>query len=377
MNQRQKRILEELLTEPERDWVLKDFMRPGVVDGVGRVTVYRDLDQMVSQGLLRAKGATRDRTYRLNETSDAYLNWDLSRNPNERNPVDYDRRLLGDYEPNRTHFLSPQIRSQLTEVTLADRSDVEDAAYRRVLNNLIIDLSHASSNLEEVKISWLDTKTLIELGERPEGLSGKELAIVLNHKEAIKYMVENRLDVARRDLMDLHSMLMKDLLPNPMNIGTLRTDIVHFDNSTYRPISIPILLDEQFELFCSKAAAIGDPFEKAFFVMLFIPYLQPFHDGNKRTSRLAMNIPLVNGKLAPFSFSNIRKRDYVFGLLAFYERGQPKFLAEAFAAAYTQAAAKYNSLVKFASSGGLLATVGSDSMESEVSGHPNPGRLER
>jgi len=40
--------------------------------------------------------------------------------------------------------------------------------YERVLASLSIDLTHASSNLENVNISWLDTKILIEFGERPE-----------------------------------------------------------------------------------------------------------------------------------------------------------------------------------------------------------------
>lgn len=68
--------------------------------------------------------------------------------------------------------------------------------------------------------------------------------------------------------------------------------------------------------------------------MTFLPYLQPFQDGNKRTSRLGMNIPLLKNHLAPFSFTDLSKRDYLFGLLAFYERGQHRFLAEAFVKAY-------------------------------------------
>jgi Fic family protein len=41
----------------------------------------------------------------------------------------------------------------------------------------------------------------------------------------------------------------------------------------------------------STATAITDPFEQSFFVMVQLPYLQPFDDVNKRVSRLAANIP--------------------------------------------------------------------------------------
>lgn len=56
-------------------------------------------------------------------------------------------------------------------------------SYRRVINSLLIDLSYASSRLEDVRISWLGTKTLIELGERPAGLTDREHRIVMNHNE--------------------------------------------------------------------------------------------------------------------------------------------------------------------------------------------------
>lgn len=60
----------------------------------------------------------------------------------------------------------------------------------------MIDLSYASSRLEDVRISWLDTKSLVELGERPEGLTDKEYRIVMNHKDAIQFITENRADLA-------------------------------------------------------------------------------------------------------------------------------------------------------------------------------------
>jgi Fic family protein len=47
-----------------------------------------------------------------------------------------------------------------------------------------------------------------------------------------------------------------------------------------------------FELLLTKAAAIRDPFEQSLFLMVQLPYLQPFVDVNERTSRLAANISL-------------------------------------------------------------------------------------
>ena len=70
-----------------------------------------------------------------------------------------------------------------------------------------------------------------------------------------------------------------------------------------------------------------------------------------------MNIPLVKRALAPFSFSDIRGRDYMFGLLAFYERGRCSFLANAFTIAYKKSATRYGHLVSHINDGGLLGTI--------------------
>jgi len=101
--------------------------------------------------------------------------------------------------------------------------------------------------------------------------------------------------------------------------------------------------------------------------MSFIPYLQPFQVGNKRTSRIAMNIPLIRHKLAPFSFSDMGKRHYLFGLLALYERGRYSFLAEAFASSYTKSAQRYAELINHINDGGFLGTIaGSESSVIEM-----------
>lgn len=57
-----------------------------------------------------------------------------------------------------------------------------------------------------------------------------------------------------------------------------------------------------FERLPTRAAAIRDPFEQSLFLMVQLPYLQPFVDANKRTSRLATNTSLIESDLVPLSF---------------------------------------------------------------------------
>jgi Fic family protein len=59
-----------------------------------------------------------------------------------------------------------------------------------------------------------------------------------------------------------------------------------------------------------KANRISDPYEQSFFVMVHLPYLQPFADVNKRTSRLAANLPLIRANLCPLTFLDVPEQAY-------------------------------------------------------------------
>lgn len=359
LSERQQLIVDEFLNDPEQALSVGDL---APLFAVGRTTLFRDLSALVEAGLLLADAATRSRTYRLNPDADVYLQWDLSRPPQQRPEVAYRPELLENYAPNQSFLLSTEQRAELWQVgQIAGASSLETGKnYTRLISTLLIDLAHASSNLENVPISWLDTKTLLEFGERPEGLNETELTIVLNHKAAITHLATHvtAMSFSKRDLFDLHALIAEGLIAESSAVGTLRSRVVRFADSRYLPPDNPHLLKEAFELFCEKAVQITDPFEQAFFAMTFLPYLQPFQDGNKRTSRLSMNIPLLQHQLAPFSFADLRKRDYMFGLLAFYERGRHTFLAEAFVKAYQKTAPRYAELVNYVQQGGMLGTLG-------------------
>jgi uncharacterized protein YegP (UPF0339 family) len=90
------------------------------------------------------------------------------------------------------------------------------------------------------------------------------------------------------------------------------------------------------------AEAITDPFEQSFFIMVQLPYLQPFLDVNKRVSRLAANIPLIRDNLCPLSFVDVPTEIYVSGLLGVYELNQIELLRDVFVWAYERSSALYS-----------------------------------
>ena len=104
---------------------------------------------------------------------------------------------------------------------------------------------------------------------------------------------------------------------------------------------MPPLIEACFDQILAAASAIRDPFEQSFFVMVQLPYLQPFDDVNKRVSRLAANIPLIKANLSPLSFEDVPRDLYTEAVLGVYELRRVELLRDVFIWAYQRSAARY------------------------------------
>ena len=214
---------------------------------------------------------------------------------------------------------------------------------RQVMGRLLIDLSWASSYLEGNTYSLLETERLISFGQAAEGKDALETQMILNHKQAIEFLVESAEEIGfnRYSVLNIHAILSDNLLPNPEACGRLRQIAVGIGGSVYTPLSTPQLLDEYFQRALDTASAISDPFEQAFFALVHLSYLQPFEDVNKRVARLAANIPLVKHNLCPLSFIDVPKRSYVEGILGVYELNRIELLRDVFVWGYERSVKHY------------------------------------
>ena len=261
-----------------------------------------------------------------------------------RQPVGYERSFLDRYRPNETFYLTQQQRDHLATI---GKPQIEAAAAgtyaKQILNRLLIDLAWNSSRLEGNTYSLLDTRRLLDFGEAADGRGPREAQMILNHKDAIEFLVANANDVGfnRYTILNLHALLANNLLADPTAVGRLRHIIVGIDGSTFHPLEGPGLIEECFDQILATAAAIDDPFEQAFFMMVQLPYLQPFDDVNKRVSRLAANIPMIRANLAPLSFTEVPGDLYTRATLGVYERNDITLLRDVFLWAYQRSAARY------------------------------------
>ena len=268
----------------------------------------------------------------------------VSRPEGQRKPVGYERDFLENYRPNIDSYLSKEEKQKLAEWGKTRNEEQPAGTYaREILNRLLIDLSWNSSRLEGNTYSLLDTELLIHNGKTPANKSPMETQMILNHKEAIEFLVESSDEVGfnRYTFLNLHALLSNNLLPNPAASGRLRTFGVGITNSVFTPLGIPQLIEESFDQILAKASQIQNPFEQAFFVLVQLPYLQPFDDVNKRVSRLAANIPLTRHNLAPLSFIDVPEESYVKGILGIYELNRIELLKDVFLWAYERSALRY------------------------------------
>jgi hypothetical protein len=329
-------------------------------------TLHRRLDAMGKKGMIKIMGQSRATKYQLvkvttrapesgSEATKIKTEIPLSQEAESilglirqpivnRTPVGYDPEFLRSYTPNQTFYLSNEERARLHMLGRTAQLAQPAGTYaRHILQQLLIDLSWNSSRLEGNNYSLLDTRELISGGRASSGKSPEETQMILNHKQAIEFIVESAEDVGfnRYTMMNLHAILSDNLLLNPAASGRLRTIAVDIGDSLYRPTAIPQLIGEMFDMLLEKASQIEDPFEQSFFVMVQLPYLQPFEDVNKRVSRLAANIPLTKNNLVPQSFIDVPKDLYALGLMAIYELKKVELFKEIFLWSYNRSANHY------------------------------------
>lgn len=264
-----------------------------------------------------------------------------------RQPVGYNRAFLDDYRPNETCYLPQAVREELRLQGQAVATSEPAGTYaRQIAGRLLIDLSWNSSRLEGNTYSLLETERLLSIGEAAMGKDAFDAQMILNHKEAIEFLIDSASDIGfnRYTVLNLHALLSDNLLDDPTASGRLRSIAVGIGQTTFLPLEGPQRIAECFDQVLDTAAAILDPFEQAFFAMVHLPYLQPFEDVNKRVSRLAANIPLIRRNLCPLSFVDVPQSTYISAMLGIYELNRIELLRDVFIWAYKRSCARYSAV---------------------------------
>ena len=336
-------------SRPTINRALRDLLAAGFLEklGAGRSTRYMATDAgRAALGALASASPARAGPGLLQWSPAALPLVDMLRAPlGTRTPVGYDSSFVDNYIPNQSSLLPPPLAADLFNAGRGRDQQPAGTYAREVLEQLLIDLSWSSSRLEGNNKSLLDTKALFERGEQAGPLD-EDTLMLLNHKSAIEFMVDAvpTEGITVPVIVDLQAKLMKDLLKDSRDIGSIRRRLVNIDGSVYSPSNIPTLLEETLKSIIDKARHIRNPVEAAFFLWVNVAYLQPFADGNKRTSRLSANMPLLLHNCAPLSFLDVERTDYATAMLGVYEQRNVAAAVELFEFIYRRSIHKYSVL---------------------------------
>lgn len=298
-----------------------------------RMTINRDLRELINRGYLKKSGSGRGVTYRLTDNFaaakpvnvEAYFKVDPEKRSVKKN-FNFDVFSLLD-----SIFTTTEAR-RLEELNQKYQQNVKKLSpteLRREYERLTIELSWKSSHLEGNTYTLLETDYLLKEHKEPAGHTKEEATMILNHKVALDYIRAHSKNYKKTDVRkieEIHTLLIKD----SGVAKNIRTGLVRVTGTDYRPLDNKFQIREALEKTCTLINNEPSGFAKALAALLLIAYIQPFEDGNKRTSRLIGNAILIAHDICPLSFRSLNELEYKKSVLLFYEQNNFSYFKELF-----------------------------------------------
>lgn len=335
LNKRQEKIL-ELIQAAKKPLAAAEVLAliKKEFSDVARITVVRDLRLLTELDFLEQRGKGRGVIYELSKKYnllrpidvDAYFKIGPDDRPIQKKFNWEIFSLLGDaiFDKSETKCLQ-----KLNHIYQNNIKKFTAAALKKEFERLTIELSWKSSLIEGNTYTLLETEHLLKEQKEPRGHTREETQMILNHKKALDYIREHADKFKRltlRNIEDVHYLLVK-------NLGVernLRRRLVRVAGTAYTPLDNGFQIKEAMEKMCKLINSKPGIFDKALISLLLIAYIQPFEDGNKRTSRLIGNAILLAHNGCPLSYRSMDEMEYKKAVLLFYEQNNACYFKKLF-----------------------------------------------
>ena len=337
-------ILQYLQYHPN---VSRQEIAEGIAFSESDATLKRLISKEVEAGDILMEGKARATRYRLSAQAHLTMPLDIDtyflKEADERLvQTSFNFELITDQLPNVIIFSEEEMQRLNAAQTLFQEhlAEISESQYRKEMERLGIDLSWKSSQIEGNTYSLLETERLLRESKTAEGKTKEEAVMLLNHKEALRYILDNQdfmKHLSVRDIEDVHSILTKEL---SVDKG-LRRRRVGITGTNYHPLDNEFQIREAMQASCDAINARENVFEKALLALLLFSYIQPFMDGNKRTARLTSNAILIAFGHCPLSFRTVDSIDYKKAMLMFYEQNNFHAFKQIFISQYEFATGEY------------------------------------
>jgi len=323
LNRRQTDILEKISTSTP---IASSDILHILPLKVSLVTIKRDLDHLVDLKYLERIGRGRSTAYTKTILGVLFSPVDVSaynkEEPDKRTGLSGFNFSL--FEEFPTSVFLGEEKEMLDEATKSYKQKVKNltsVVQSKELERFVIELSWKSSKIEGNTYTLLDTEKLIREGIPALGHTKDEASMILNHKKAFSFILENleRISGGRVDapfVEKVHELLTTDL---GVSKG-VRNGLVGITGTKYKPLDNKYQITEALEGLYKSVNKVEDAYSKALLILLGLSYVQPFEDGNKRTARLLCNAVLLSFGYAPLSYRSVDENQYREAILVFYEK---------------------------------------------------------
>lgn len=178
-------------------------------------------------------------------------------------------------------------------------------------NSINLEWTYNSNGIEGNTLTLRETQIVLE-GITVGGKTLREHLEVINHEKAIEYiedLVKEKNPVTEWNIKNIHQLVLKEI--DDKNAGKYRSENVAIMGSTHTPpdhLIVPELM-EKLILNYQKWNKYH-PIIKAAIIHGELVKIHPFIDGNGRTSRLVMNLSLMNSEYLPVIIKKENRLEY-------------------------------------------------------------------
>jgi len=156
--------------------------------------------------------------------------------------------------------------------------------------------TYDSNGIEGNTLTLQETSLILNKGVTIGGKSMREHFEIINHKEAIDYikdLVKGKELFNKRILLDIHHLILKNI--DMQNAGKYRNVDVMISGSAHKPptfLQVQSLMEDYFNFYEENKDTLNPVILSAEIHERLVT-IHPFIDGNGRTSRLIMNLILL------------------------------------------------------------------------------------
>ncbi len=181
--------------------------------------------------------------------------------------------------------------------TLKDQlNEYRKNEHSKVTKALEIEYTYESNKIEGNTLTLQETALVVEKGLTIGGKTMTEHLEVINHVQTIEYIKElakAKNTITERDILQIHSLILQSI--DKPNAGTYRKVPVIISGAKHippQPLLIPQLMKDLLLWYNDNRKTLH-PVELSAEIHERLVTIHPFIDGNGRTSRLLMNLILL------------------------------------------------------------------------------------